>query len=272
MSFIILLRGGGDLASGVALRLQHAGLRVAISELPQPLAVRRLVSFSEAVYASEVTVEGVTARRVNDATDTLRVLRVFANGQIPVLVDPEAEAIRALRPTVIIDARMNKQPPEIVRDAASLTIGLGPGFTAGENCHAVIETNRGHFLGRVIWDGEAESDTGQPDPVNERGAERVLRAPVEGVIVAHASIGDHLQQGQLIAEVDKHAVKAPFKGVLRGLIHPGLHVAAGLKIGDVDPRDDERLCRLVSDKSLAVGGGVLEAILSRREFRSMLWT
>lgn len=272
MSFIILLRGGGDLASGVALRLHRAGLRVAISELEQPLAVRRLVSFSEAIYAGEVTIEGVTARRVNDATDQLKILRVFSQGKIPVLIDPRAEALKTLHPTVLIDARMTKMPPETSLHSAALFIGLGPGFIAGVNCHAAIETNRGHNMGRVIWQGAPQADTGKPEQVVERGIERVLRSPADGILEARTTIGDHLDEGQLIAEVGGEPLKAPFKGVLRGLIHPGMHVTRGMKVGDLDPRNNPGICSLVSDKSLAVGGGVLEAILSRRDFRSKLWT
>jgi xanthine dehydrogenase accessory factor len=272
MSFIILLRGGGDLASGVALRLHRAGLRVAITELPQPLAVRRKVAFAEAVYSKEVTVEGVTARRVSDFSDTLAILRVFSQGQIPVLVDPEAASLKNLRPTVLVDARMTKKPSELGRHAAALVIGLGPGFVAGENCHAVVETKRGHSLGRVIWEGAPAADTGAPDHVQERGLERVLRAPVQGVLQARADLGDQLEAGQLVATVGQESVIAPFKGVLRGLVKSGLEVPAGVKIGDLDPRNDPALCDLVSDKALAVAGGVMEALLARREFRPQLWT
>jgi xanthine dehydrogenase accessory factor len=156
-------------------------------------------------------------------------------------------------------------------EAAPLVIGLGPGFFAGVNCHAVIETHRGHTLGRVIWQGAPEADTGVPESVIDRGAERVLRAPVDGKLEAHAEIGDHLEAGQPVAEVAGQVVLAPFRGVLRGLLYPGLFVKRGTKIGDVDPRDNPRYCKLVSDKSLAIGGGVLEAILSRADLRCRLW-
>lgn len=241
-------------------------------EIAQPLAVRRKVAFAEAIYAGEVTIEGVTARRVKDPTDTFRILRIFSQGQVPVLIDPQAEAIKSVCPTVLVDARLSKHSPELPRDVANLYIGLGPGFEAGYHCHAVIETNRGPFLGRVYWQGSAEADTGYPDAVGGFRSERVLRAPADGEILTHAQIGDTLQEGQLIAEVAGKPVKSPFAGVLRGLIYPGLVVTRGLKIGDVDPRSDPCLCNLVSDKALAVGGGVLEAILSRPNLRSMLWT
>ncbi len=268
---IVLIQGGGDLASGVALRLHRAGLRVVITELPQPLSVRRLVCFSEAVYAGEWRVEGVSASRVNDPVDTLRVLQTLSKGMIPVLVDPEGDSIKHLHPHVLVDARMTKQPASLIRERVQLIIGLGPGFVTGENCHVVVETNRGHMLGRVILEGAAQPDTGEPDAVANRRAARVLRAPADGELVAHADICDHLEEGQLVAKIAGQPVVAPFKGVLRGLLHPGLAVRRDMKIGDVDPRDDHRFCTLVSDKSLAIGGGVLEAILSRPELRPHLW-
>lgn len=268
MSILIWIRGGGDLASGAALRLRRAGLRLAMTELPQPLVVRRSVSFAEAIYSGEITVEGVTARRVDSPEAFGRVLQA---GEIPILADPDGCLVQDLRPEVLVDARMTKQPPESGLETAELVIGLGPGFVAGLNCHAVIETNRGHRLGSVIWHGPPEMDTGVPEQVAAQGVSRVLRAPADGVILAHAEICDHLEPGQLIAEIGGLQVLAPFTGVLRGLIHPGLNVSCGMKIGDVDPRDNPRLCRQVSDKSLAVGGGVLEAILSRPALRKRLW-
>lgn len=268
---LILIRGGGDLASGVALRLFKVGLRVVITEIEKPLAIRRLVSFAEAVYRGETTVEGVTAQRVNDPTDTLRILQVLARGRIPVLIDPNGTTILSLHPHVVVDGRMLKQKVELIRTQVKLIIGLGPGFVAGENCHAVVETNRGHMLGRVYWQGEAEANTGVPEAVLTQGLERVLRAPKAGVFQGRAEIGEHLEQGQLVAEVDGEPIYAPFSGVLRGILFSGLEVSQGMKVGDVDPRDDPRYCRLVSEKSLAIGGGVLEAILSRPELRPHLW-
>jgi len=268
---IVIIRGGGDLASGVTLRLHRVGLQVVITELAQPLAVRRLACFAEAIYAGETVVEGVTARRVNDPTDALRIIQVLAKGQIPVLIDPQGASIRHLHPGAVVDGRMLKQRVPLIPEQVGLIIGLGPGFTAGENCHAVVETKRGHMLGRVYWNGSAESDTGVPGDVEARRAERVLRAPVDGRLNAHAQICDLLDADQLIADVSGIDVRAPFKGVLRGLLHDGLEVRAGLKIGDFDPRGDPRYCSLVSDKALAIAGGVLEAILSRAELRAGLW-
>ena len=273
MASIILFRGGGDLATGVAIRLIRSGLRVVVTELSQPLAVRRTVSFAEAVYAGDVTIEGITARCIPDPTDSLRILTILGKQQIPVLVDPDCASGRALYPAVIVDGRMTKRPPEPIGYSPVLYIGLGPGFVAGENCQAVIETRRGQTLGRVYWRGGPDTDTGAP----EGDPARVLRAPCDGVVIGHKQIGEHCEEGELIAEIQlsienrKSKIESPFRGVLRGLIHPGLTVTRGMKIGDVDPRDDPRLCQMVSDKALAVGGGVLEAILSRPELRSRMW-
>jgi xanthine dehydrogenase accessory factor len=275
MAMITIIRGGGDLASGVAIRLHRAGLKLIVAELPQPLAVRRSVSFAEAVYAGKTEVEGVQACCVVNLSAALDVIRA---GQIAVMVDPHLQMLNSLRQNntdielaVLVDARMAKRPPDLDLQAAPLVLGLGPGFVAGENCHAVVETNRGHNLGRVLWYGSAEPDTGIPESVSSRRSERVLRAPTDGVLIAHADIGDHLEPGQLVAKVAGVQILAPFKGVLRGLVHPGIQVAKNLKVGDVDPRDDLSYCTLVSDKSLAVGGGVLEAILSQPELRRGLW-
>ena|SRR5688572_6914892 len=279
---LVLLRGGGDLASGVALRMHRAGIRVVITELPEPLAVRRTVSFAEAVYVGSHSLEEVQARLIK--RDQLAA--VLEAGEIPVLVDPDANILaHDIQPftfLVVVDARLIKQPPAPLSIDVPLHIGLGPGFHAGEDCHAVIETRRSHTLGRVYWTGTTQADSGEP----EGDRRRVLRAPIEGRLVAHATIGDHLEEGQVIAEIqsdetsetlrfaqsDMFKVLSPFRGVLRGLIRPGLHVTRGLKIGDVDPRDDPSACYLVSDKALSIGGGVLEAILSRGEIRERLWT
>ncbi len=260
---LVLLRGGGDLASGVAYRLYRAGLPVLVTELPQPLVVRRLVAFAEAVYCGVHVVEDITARRVDDLGSALEAV---ARREIPVLVDPKASVLPRLRESaevVLVDGRMTKRPPDLGMDAAPLVIGLGPGFVAGENCHAVVETNRGHFLGRVYWQGSAQPDTGVPEAVLKHQADRVLRAPCDGVLEERAAIGTQVDRGQVVALVGDQPVRAPFDGVLRGLVHGGLHVTRGMKIGDVDPRADPRYARLISDKALAVGGGVLEAVLVR---------
>ncbi len=271
MAALILIRGAGDLASGVALRLYRCGLRVILTELPQPRLVRRLAAFGEAVYRGQFSLEGVNARAVNDPTDTLTILMTLSKGLVPVLVDPSGESISALHPTVVVDARMLKESVPLDPRIVPLLLGLGPGFEAGINCHAAIETNRGHYLGRVIWQGKPQLNTGVPDAVGERRAERVLQAPAEGIFRPLVEIGDHVEAGQTVAEVEGMPIQAVFPGVLRGILHADLPVQPGWKVGDVDPRDEPRYCSLVSDKSLAVGGGVLEAILSRAELRRRLW-
>jgi xanthine dehydrogenase accessory factor len=264
---LVLIRGGGDLATGVALRLIRSGLRVVVTEIAQPLAVRRTVAFAEAVYTGETSVEGVAAHCIPDPTDSFSILMVLGKQQVPVLVDPDCIAAKTLHPPVIVDGRMTKQPPEAIGYSPVLYIGLGPGFEASVNCQAAVETRRTHMLGRVFWRGGPEQDTGQP----EGDPQRVLRAPTDGEFITHTEIGRHIEAGELIAKISGLAISAPFPGVLRGLLHPGLTVTRGQKVGDIDPRDDARLCQFVSDKALAVGGGVLEAILSRSELRSQLW-
>lgn len=267
MPSTILVRGGGDLASGVALRLYHCGLNVIITELAQPLSVRRSVSFSEAIYEGQVTIENVVARRVSDPSDMLKIVNIISKRQVPVLIDPECTSERNLHPIAIVDARMLKRPPERFKHTAMLYIGLGPGFRVPDHCQAVIETQRGHKLGRVIWSGESSADTAKPDG----DMRRVLRSPADGIFESDAKIGQHFEAGQQIASVDGLVIAAPFAGVLRGLLRPGLTAPKGMKVGDIDSRDDPALVNLVSDKALAVGGGVLEALLSRPEVRSKLW-
>lgn len=266
MTFIALLRGGGDLASGVAYRLARCGAQVVITELEQPRAVRRLVSFSQAVYDGEVVIEGLRARRV-DSIDAVR--ETLGRGEIAVVVDPPAAIHASLGPHLLVDGRMSKRAPQRELHMGQLVLGLGPGFTAGVDCHAVIETKRGAFLGRVYWQGVAEADTGLPETVQGHQGDRVVRAPVDGMLQAHARLGDHLDAGQPICSVNGQVVTAPFAGNLRGLLMQGLQVTCGEKIGDLDPRDDPRLARLISDKALAIGGGVLEAVLSRPALRSL---
>lgn len=259
---LILLRGAGDLATGVALRLRRCGFPIVLLELPRPLVVRRTVAFAEAVRTGRVVVEGVEGRRVADAAEAAATASA---GTVALLVDPAGESLAALAPTVVVDARLAKRNLDSRRSDAPLVIGLGPGFEAGEDVDAVVETMRGHDLGRVIWRGPAAPDTGTPGRVAGRQHERVLRAPAAGRVVPRQQIGDLVQEGAIIAHLQPPtgpplAVTAPFTGRLRGLIAPDVEVPAALKIGDLDPRVGTRVDR-VSDKSLAIGGGVLEAVL-----------
>ncbi len=263
----VVVRGGGDLGSGAILRLYRAGFPVVVLELETPLLVRRAVAFGDAAISGARTVEGVTARRI-DAIEHIGA--TWAAGEIPLLVDPAGKSLAEIKPVVMVDARMEKRNLGTTIRDAPLVIALGPGFTAGIDCHAVIETNRGHTLGRALYEGAAEPDTGEPGSVKDQTHSRVLRAPVDGTVQPCAEIGDSIEAGQVIAYVDHHPITAAFSGVLRGLIHERVPVRAGLKIGDLDPRAQREHCFTISDKSLAIGGGVLEAVFSSEAVRAFL--
>lgn len=263
----VAIRGGGDLGSGVAYRLHQAGFPMLITELAQPLLVRRAVAFGSAVIEGQITIDGVTARLAHTPDD---LATIHAAGEIAAAVDPDGKLLTEYDPVVIVDARMRKIDPGPQPGRPRLVIGLGPGFSAPQNCDAVIETNRGHYLGKVIWEGQAQADTGVPGRVLSRTSDRVLRAPVDGVVSSSAAIGQQLNPGERIALVGATEVSAPFAGVLRGLVHDGLQVRAGAKIGDLDPRADPAYCFTISEKSLAIGGGVLEAILASPSIREII--
>lgn len=256
---LVILRGGGDLATGVAYRLHQAGFPLIVLELPQPLVVRRKVALATAVLENHIHIETLHAQRTETAEQALQLAQ---SGTIPVLVAPQLSTIYHLPFTILVDARMAKRNIDTHLDQAELVIALGPGFTAGVDCHAVIETMRGHTLGRVIWQGAAIPNTGTPGIVAGKGAERVLRAPAAGRVNWRLEIGDLVTEGQIIGDVAGETIAAPFAGVLRGLIAPGTAVTSGLKIGDLDARADVSACFTISEKALAIGGGVLEAILT----------
>jgi xanthine dehydrogenase accessory factor len=265
--YLVCIRGGGDLATGVAYRLNRAGFPLVILELPQPLVIRRAVSFAEAVYEGKMQVAGVEARLTASVAEALALAK---SGTVSVMVDSAGYAIPRLNPTVLVDARMLKaNPGDTNLEQALLVIALGPGYTVGRDCHAVIETNRSHDLGRVLWQGRAAADTGTPGTVKGRSKERVLRAPTDGAVQSVIQIGAPVSSGQLIATVGGEPLRAPFGGVLRGLLHDGVPVPAGQKIGDVDPRGVRRHCFSISDKALAVGGGVVEAVLSAPQIQHL---
>ncbi len=255
----VVVKGAGDLGTGVAWRLHKAGFPVIITELERPLVVRRTVAFASAVYEEAITVQGVTARLAGGFQQAREYLD---SGWIPVLIDPDTRALQYFAPTVLIDAVMAKRNTGTRITDAPLVIGLGPGFAPGWDCHAVIETKRGHDLGRVWWDRSAEADTGTPGKIAGKGAERVLRAPCDGVVAGVRQIGDQVAAGEIVARVGEEPVLAPFDGRLRGLVRDGLAAQAGMKIGDIDARSSRDACYTISDKSLAIGGGALEAVLS----------
>jgi xanthine dehydrogenase accessory factor len=263
----VAIRGGGDLGSGVACRLFRCGFPILVTELAHPLLLRRAVSFGSAVLQGEISVEGITARRAANLTEALDIQSA---GEIPVLVDPPADCLVDYAPGVLIDARMLKEYRADSPVRPPLVIGLGPGFSAPENCDVAIETNRGHNLGRAIYDGAPQADTGQPGGVLGHRSDRVLRAPVDGMVTGVAAIGEVLKEGQPVATVSGWTVVAPFNGVLRGLVHDGVEVRQGLKIADVDPRGDPVSSVTISEKALAIGGGVVEAVLSNVAIRHLL--
>ncbi len=254
---LVVIRGGGDIASGIALRLWRSGVRLVLCETERPTAIRRTVAFSECIAKGETQVEGVTARRVplEEARDCLKA------GVIPVLVDPSGACIKTLRPDAVVDAILAKRNLGTTMDMAPAVIGVGPGFTAGVDCHAVVETMRGHYLGRVIWEGSAIPNTNIPGLVGGYAGERVLRAPAEGVFRQLLEIGAQVKAGDAAGTVEGQPVICQIDGVLRGILPDGTPVYKGMKSGDVDPRCSIDHCYCASDKALAVGGGVLEALL-----------
>ncbi len=251
---LVLLRGAGDLATGVAWRLKRAGFGVVMCELEHPLTVRRAVAFSTAVVEGSVTVEGMRAVRAS----VTEAITLAHSDVVPVVISPGLPPLPA---DVVVDARMAKWVLDTTIDDAPLVLALGPGLTAGRDCHAVIETMRGSRLGRVFWQGCAAPNTGAPGVIGGHGSERVLRAPAAGVVRWHAAIGDIVAGRVVLGTVGDTQVCAPFAGLVRGLVADGTPVAKGLKIGDVDPRTDTEW-REISDKALAVAGGVLEAVLT----------
>jgi xanthine dehydrogenase accessory factor len=253
------IKGAGEMASAIAWRLQMANFKcIFMMEIPHPLAVRRGVSFCEAVHDGYKTVEGITALRADIIADSLRV---WEAGHISVLVDPSWESLKILRPDVSIDAITAKQNLGTSITEARLVIGLGPGFVAGRDVHLVIETNRGHNLGRILISGSAEPDTGVPGTLGGYSRERVLRAPASGLFQGVRVIGDTVVSGEVVGTVAEDEVRAEIGGVVRGLIRSGTGVSPGLKLGDIDPRGIRCYCDTISDKAAAIAGSVLEAVL-----------
>ena len=234
----ILIRGAGDIATGIALRLYRAGMQVVMTDLPAPTAIRRTVCFSQAIILGEMTVEDVTARRAETP-----------------------DRAEALRPDALVDAILAKRNLGTKMDDAPIVVGIGPGFTAGEDCHAVVETMRGHTLGRVIYRGSALPNTTIPGLIGGYAGERVLRAPAEGIFCQKLEIGAVVRAGDIAGEVAGQPMRCTIDGVLRGILADGTPVFRGMKAGDVDPRCKPEYCITASDKALAVGGGVLEAVL-----------
>ena len=248
------------MATGVACRLYRANLRrILMLETPSPLAVRRQVSFCEAVHERRKSVETIEAVGIERFEE---LQGVWEAGKIAVLVDPKGEVIPRLKPDVFVDATLAKRNLGTSMADAPLVVALGPGFIAGRDCHVVVETNRGHNLGRLIYHGMAAANTGIPGDIAGYTSERVLRAPAEGLFATEKRIGDPVRKGDVIGRVGTAEAVAQIDGMLRGLIRPGCAVRKGLKIGDVDPRGEAAYCDTISEKARALGGAVLEAILA----------
>ena len=258
---LVIVRGGGDLASGVIYKLYQCGYRILILECEKPSAIRREVAFCDAVYDGIKEVEGVVCRRISG---TEECEKIWEQGEIPLLVDEDASVIPALHPAVVIDAILAKKNLGTSREMAPLTIALGPGFEAGKDVDFVVETKRGHQLGRIIRNGAAIPNTGIPGIIGGYGKERVIHAPVSGRIRNLSNIADMVEKGQTIAMIGNTPVAASLTGVLRGIIHDGYEVFQGMKIADIDPRKEEKQnCYTISDKARCIAGGVLEIIISK---------
>ena len=256
----IWIRGAGDLATGIALRLYRSGFDIIMSDIAVPTTVRRTVAFSPAVYTGETQVEGITGKLCENIS---MIDTVIESGCIPVIVDPSGEIMKEYKPDIIVDAIIAKANIGTKITDADIVIGVGPGFEAGVDCHAVVETKRGHNLGRVIWSGSAYPNTGVPGNIGGYTVERIIRATADGVFSTKVNIGDFVKAGDLLAYCNETPVYANIDGIVRGLLQDGVKVKKGMKSGDVDPRAEREYCFSVSDKASAIGGGVLEAILSK---------
>jgi len=251
-----IVRGGGDLATGVIYRLWKANFEVLCLEVHSPLVVRRSTAVAEAVFEGKIKIEGMSAERIDTISEWTD------RRKVAVLIDPEGISIKELCPSLVVDGIMKKNYTGTSKNMAPLVLALGPGFSAPDQVHGVIETKRGHYLGRLITNGSAIPNTGCPGMEMGYTTERLLRAPASGYITNICNIGDHIEQGETVAAMGDIEIKTKISGTLRGLIHPSVKVEKGLKIGDVDPRDIREYCFTISDKALSVAGGVLEAILS----------
>ncbi|MDJ0664948.1 MAG: selenium-dependent molybdenum cofactor biosynthesis protein YqeB [Acidimicrobiia bacterium] len=255
---LVVVRGGGDLATGAIHRLRQAGFPILVLELEQPLAIRRTVSVASAVLEERALIEDIDAMRVDDIEEAVAVAR---SGCVPVLVSPTLPQL-PWEPSVVVDARIAKRNIDTSINDAPFVVGLGPGFTAGVDCHAVVETMRGHYLGRVIWEGEATPNTGEPGMIGGRSSERVVRAPTFGVLSWKVNIGDLVATGDVLGDINGVPIRSRIGGVVRGLLAPGYEVEWNWKLADIDPRCDTSACFEISDKALSIGGGVVEAVLT----------
>ncbi len=264
MENLVIIRGGGDIASGIIHRLFTSGFRVLVLEIDKPLCIRRTVSFAEAVYSKEVNIEGVKGVLVDNKKDIMLALK---KDLVPIYIDEKGEIIQELRPQVVVDSIIAKKNLGTNKSMAPITIGVGPGFEAAIDVDLVIESNRGHNLGKIIYKGEAEKNTGVAGTTLGYSNERVLRAPVSGIIKPLYAIGEEVKAGETIAITGGEEIKSQIDGIVRGFIKEGLYVKKGMKIGDIDPRGNRNNAFTISDKARAIGGGVLEGILYSKNKR-----
>lgn len=255
---LILIKGAGDIATGIAVRLKNAGMQVVMTEIAIPTTVRRSVAFSRAVYEGSAVVENITAKLV---LDFAQIPAILQRDEISVLIDPRCEVLKSIHFDAVVDSILAKKNLSTDPTQAPVVIGVGPGFSVPQDCHCVIETQRGHDLGRCIYQGCAAKNTGIPGEIGGYTVERLLRAPCDGIFHPILAIGDIVKAGQTVAMVDDQPVTAQINGIVRGLLQDNVPVKAGMKSGDIDPRGCYEHCFTVSDKARAVGGGVLEAIL-----------
>lgn len=256
---IVLVKGAGDLATGVAYRLKKCGFDIVMTEIKEPTTVRRTVAFSQAVYDKEVEVEGVRAVLVNNIDEINENIKA---GNISIIIDEEAKIISEISPDVVVDAIIAKRNIGTTIKDAPIVIALGPGFEAGVDCHLVIETKRGHYLGKVISEGKAIPNTGIPGNIGGHTVGRIIRATDDGIIKPVAKIGDYVKAGEIVAYVGNTPVYASISGIVRGMLQDGIRVFKGMKSGDIDPRCEKEHCFTISDKARSIGGGVLEGILT----------
>jgi len=255
---LVVIRGAGDIATGVAVRLYHCGFQVVMTDIALPTMIRCSVSFAQCLYDTSKEVEGITAVKANNIDE---IQPILSEQKIPVIIDPDLAILKSLKPTYLVDAILAKSNIGFKKELAPITIALGPGFNAGQDCHAVIETNRGHYLGRVIYTGFTMENTGVPGNIAGYTYQRVVRTPCTGIMQSCVRLGDIVQEGDTIAHIDATPVYAPLSGMVRGLLNNGLRVEKDFKMADIDPRGLKADYTTVSDKARSIGGSVLEAML-----------
>lgn len=255
---MVLIKGAGDLATGIAYRLKKSGFDIVMTEIHKPTTVRRTVAFSQAVFDNEIVIEGIKGVKVNNINEIYEEIR---EGNIPIIIDEKAEIIKELRPDVVVDSIIAKKNLGTSIEDAPIVIGVGPGFEAKVDCHLVVETKRGHYLGKVIEEGSAIPNTGVPGNIGGYTKERIIRASSNGKIKPLVAIGDFVKKGDIVAYIDGIEVLAEIDGIVRGMLQEGIEVFKGMKSGDIDPRCEKDHCFTISDKARSIGGGVLEAIM-----------